>query len=627
MKKIIGFLSLITLLFCICYNDAQAFTTAGGDRINSYEDLYNNFYNYHGYYGKEYVSGYGFYDHEIWDQSYIQVNYPAIIHCNKMKSVYARYYKAKGYDTGNFGGKINLFFTDGTHYEFNLDNESNYKLNDSKATLLFEDEDYITYKLDLSSFKNKTINQMSIIYFNNYYYDFHNSTGGAKYISDYATIYYNDEYPDNFFEDESYDICFEGSIAYDDLVDVYYAWDEVDSYGYQGFFFDTATANLLDICMLDSLEMDDNNNLYINTFETSSEAVNDLSFYTISIDNKTYNLTEIEDTKYKVNSFNVAEKGQHMYNIDSFSYGGYVIREGKSEEFRLQSYVDEEFVYETRTVYYETTALVLTNVDDPMWGWTHTYAYIALFNREHGRLRNVVDLTLEYDHRDSFDKSKDTYTFKRIKFNVNIDCEYDSDNFDNGQVRKLYDWERAKSYFWEKANFAEKALATLGNIDSATFDYDYEFKIKGYLKNNETRVCFATYLTEEGELCYASCYKNALNWDDQGNVYNGMGELQPDLKFDGITIKNVATGEEIKPENNSIFDASKKDSFANTMKLAVETAAEDGEYNFFDKIKDIFENVKNGASSVRNAILTIFSIISILIIVIIIRKIYKAFKN
>lgn len=627
MKKF----KLITLVFaCLFFFmgiSVKAYTSDLGVKISSKDDIKENLIKYGDLYGYEYISYSGYFDAEIATDSYTMVSYPVNIEKKAINTLYVSYIIHSDYEkpSFHFGGKIELKFN---NQKISFDSKAGGELEEyDNIELIFKSKYsnygpdqayYVYYAIDLSEYDFNTLNEVNIRYFN-----FYNS-GPACYCFASNVYYYevlDSEYPEDY-EEHYYNYYAAFSCTANDL-------ENQCSYlgSGQSIYFDKNYSIVNNLYLLDGLEQK-GNELYLNVFTTykNSEKINQIGMNKVKIDNQLYDLEFISKNvdeckeQYLIKDFDLSANGQHMYTLQSFlCYGALTTSSGGSQDIYFEHELNEQFTYHVNITYHRVSCMSYEYLDDPLFGYSHTYSYISLYNREIGRIENATKITLQYSHGDKFYMSKKmnyikiTKTFE-VKEYDNIK-DYKNENFDNGQVRKLKDEERQKYITDYEFNIFEK----MTGIKGGQFYSDYEFKIKGYLLNNKVDFINVEYYNEEGSLEYGSGYKDCLNWDSEGNVYNGFGELQSNLKFNGVDIVD-ADGKIIEPDSTTHFDLSQKESAIKSLTVAVV----DGQEDFWSKAKEAFSNLKTNANK---AGIIVASVVGLLFVLLLIKLLIWIFKK
>lgn len=388
-------------------------------------------------------------------------------------------------------------------------------------------------------------------------------------------------------------------------------------YEYDNFYklyFDSSFSASFDFYFVDQIKLEnDKINIYLinnYVFENLKKVKIDNNIYEVQQDPEYLNHYYLskEDSNNLINN-----NGNHTFNMTELIYTPTTLVNGSNVELEAIAKCNEQFTYTTTKKYVETNAISLVNVDDPLIGFTNTYVYSALFNSVHGRIENAKKVKLNFTHSNK--KSLKNATEYTLEYDISYNNEIKNQD-KIGTIRKLEGNERLKAS-WEPS-FVEKLALKVQGIELATFQYDYEFKVQGYLKDNKLNYCSVIYEVEEGSLYYGSFYKNALNWDDSGVVFDGNGNVQSNLKFDGTNIINTSTGKVVEPENNNITTQQKSRFY----EVAID-AVVDGQQDFWNKVKELFSNIKTGANKAAIIAAAIVGVLFVVLFIKLLRWIFK----
>lgn len=580
----------ILIYLSICLIAFLTFGIKKAHAIDVDESKYNNYINI---YDVNNISSQGSYAENSEIGKY-KFNYPTSLNIdnNKNPYVYIQYdisIMKQNTSTSNLGG-IRLY-TD-TNEVLKLDVDADGKIDNSYVELINEDGNYKFYKIDLSYFQlsivpgiiEKKVNLINIEF---YFYL------SSEEILKYDEVkYIAGTNGDGWWDSTSakYEVC---DCTYERAslanFNIYFENDPVEEKYY--FFVDDIT------CENDRLNIYLVNTYGLNTF---NYIVIDETIYSLEYNEGDlwHYFLSVEDTSTLLNvdhTFNITEIGYYSDNE-----GGY--------SFKL----DENFTYTSVKKYVETSAFTLVHEDNPFWGYTHTYAYTAMFNSVHGRIKNAKKVKIRFNYSEK--ENMKNIEERHVEYDIPDNYDFNTDDFKNGAVRKLRESERNKSYFINEAWYT-KLSAFVQGIDVATFAYDYEFKIRGYIENQEVNYTTVIYEVEAGSVYYGSFYENALNWDSEGNVFNGNGELQKNLKFNGVDIINVDTGEIVKPVNNSISKDAKENFFKDLF-----SASKEGTSDMFSEIKNLFSGFQNLVSALLIGV-------GLFVAVIVVGFVWKLFKK
>lgn len=475
-------------------------------------------------------------------------------------------------------------------------------------TVQIDNKDIIKFKMDNSTGKINSSNVKLLDSSDNEFYfyqlDF-SSLGENHYITNISV----------YIPKDSTDILDVLEIVPDSDVYYYSGNNTIEVYDYFfNIYFDSSFTASFDFYFVDQIKYENDK---INIYLINNYVFENLK--KVKIDNNVYEV--IQDSEYlnhyylsKEDTQTLISAGNHTFNLTELIYTPTSYINGTKTEIEAISLCAENFTYTTTKKYIETHAISLVNVDDPLIGFTNTYVYSALFNSIHGRIENAKKVKLNFIHSDK--KSLKNATEYTLEYDISYDNEIKNQD-KIGTIRKLKGDERLKAS-WEPSLVEKLALKVQG-IELATFQYDYEFKVQGYLKDNKLNYCSVIYEVEEGSLYYGSFYKNALNWDDSGVVYDGDGNVQSNLKFDGTNIVNTSTGKVVEPENNNIKTQQKSKFY----EVAIDSVV-DGQEDFWSKAKEVFSNVKTNANK---AGIIVASVVGLLFVLLLIKLLIWIFKK
>lgn len=563
--KLIIFAAAI-ILFVVGTNLTHAFQI-DSTKLNTYSSLYDT---------EQVAITYNI-DCDNKYECYYNFNLPVCVNMNDEKYIYVVYDLSKiEYQYSNYVRNEFITIKIDNEKDYNFTLSKNGLITNSNAELIEQSNNTYLYKLDFSNIgDNHYITNINF-----------------KILYNFDLMKANEKIEDDAFNIQSeYSGPTLTQINYFDFIEA--CFNKSFSGGYNFYF-------------IDHISYEDKK-IHIYLINTYNYATLDY----IVIDSKTCQL--IQDKDY-INHYYISESdtsslvsvGTHTFNINQLAY------KFNNESTYHYINVNEEFTFISDKKYIETHAISLAKVDDPLIGYTHSYIYSALFNSIHGRIENAQKVKLKFEY------SK----YKNFKKSENISLEYDI-SYNNevknqdkiGNIRKLNGDERMIAS-WEPSFIEQWALA-VQQIELAKFQYDYEFKIQGYIKENNLEYCSVVYAVENGSIAYGSFYKNALNWDDLGNVYDGEGVLQEGYIYDGNNIID-ADGNIVEPENNNIKNQLKSKAYE-----ALGAAFKDGQKNFWNKVKDIFSNIKTGANKAAIIAAAIVGVLFVVLFIKLLRWIFK----